>query len=160
MPPLDLVTQKVRTKSNLERKGLFCLTLPGNSPSLREVKAETQAGPESRGGSSSRRHGGRLLTDWLVLYGLLSCLLIAHSTTIPGAVTWALHLNRQPKTIPQVSLQASLEGHFLNWGSLFQNDSSLCQIVKKLASTVLLMVSFLQFLTQSSYGYCWRCLCR
>ena len=29
------------TKSNLEKKGLFLLTLPGNHPSLREITAET-----------------------------------------------------------------------------------------------------------------------
>lgn len=114
------------------RKGFIWLILPGNSPSLKEVRAGTWCRSWCSG------HGGRLLT------GLLPCLaqpafLEARSTSprvAPPTMDWALPDQSLIKILPyRFAYSQILWRHSLNWGSLLSDDSGLCQADIKLAST-------------------------
>ena len=105
------------------------LTLSHHSPSLKEARRGTQAGQEPGDRSWCRGHGGVLLT------GLLSLLSYRTQTTSPTTALptvgcalphWSL--------IEKMSYSWISWRHFLNWGSFFSDDLTLCQADAKSAS--------------------------
>jgi hypothetical protein len=72
---------------------------------------------------------GVLLTG-LSLMACLACFLIAFRTTILGMTlpTVGSHVGHQ---LGKYTTSHSGGGHFLSWGSLLSNDSSLCLVDKK-----------------------------
>lgn len=85
----------------------------------------------------SRSHRATVLIG-LILLACPVCFLIAHWTihpwVAPSTMSWALPHQYCPKNCPLVCSQKHLVEVFLNWGFLFTNDSSLCQVEIKLPS--------------------------
>jgi hypothetical protein len=112
----------------------------------------------SRSGSRSwcRVHGGMFLTGFLPL-ACSACFLIEPMTTSPEMVSptrvpppWSL--------IEKMPYGSISWRHFPNWSSFLCDNSSLCQVDTKPASTVLnaLNLSYFHFIsTQDSTTPCW-----
>ena len=111
------------TKSQLGREELIWLTL-----SMKEASTGTQRRQEPGGRSWCRSHGGLLLPGLLSM-ACSACLLIEPRTTSPGmappTMGWALPHWSLIEEIPYNWISWR---HFLNWGSLFYDDSSLCEV--------------------------------
>ena len=119
--------------------GRVCLTLPHQCSPSKEVRTGTQTGQKPGGRSWCRCCEGMLLTG-LLRMACSVCSLIESRTSnlLMAPPTMGLALSQPPliKTTPyRFTFSWILWKHFLNWGSLLSDDSSLCQVDIKVAST-------------------------
>lgn len=107
------------------------------STPTKAVRTKSQRSLESWKQELCRGNGGVLLTGLLIMV-FSACFCIEHRTNSPGMAhpQWAVppHINHQEMSY-RLTCCPILWRHFLSWGSLLSNDSSLCQADIKLAST-------------------------
>ena len=124
---VNISIMKHHDQNNRGWKGFIQITLPHCCSSLKGVRTGTLTGQECEGRSWCTDHGGVLLTG-LLLMASSACFFLR-----PPTMCWALLHSSLIKKMPYSWI---LWRHFLNWGSLRVDDSSLYQADIRLASTV------------------------
>lgn len=113
------------TKETWGGYGLFHLILLGKGPLSSDIRSRTQAGQES--GCSKKHNEWELLTDLLPI--VCSELRTFTGTHLPRGLDLLLSVSI-PENAGQSNQKANLMKHFLNWESLFLNNSSFVKLTK------------------------------